>query len=49
MVVGPWGDILAVADHDEPAMVRASLDLDQVEAARRAIPALSHERAFTGP
>jgi predicted amidohydrolase len=49
MVVGPWGDILAMADHDEPAVVRASLELDQVEAARRAIPALSHARAFTGP
>ena len=49
MVVGPWGDILALADDDEPGVVMATLDLEDVVKARRAIPALSHERTFTGP
>ena len=49
MVVGPWGDIIALADHDEPGVVLASLDLSEVDKARRAIPTVDHARAFTGP
>ena len=49
MAVSPWGDVLALADHDEPCVLRASLDLAQVEAARRAIPALANERGFAAP
>jgi predicted amidohydrolase len=49
MVVGPWGEILALADHDEPAVVFADLDLAAVARARTAIPALANARAFVGP
>ncbi len=49
MAISPWGEVLAIADHDEPCVLRASLDLDQVEAARRAIPVLINERAFAAP
>jgi predicted amidohydrolase len=49
MVVGPWGEILAMADHDEPAVILADLDLDLVAKARAAIPALANERTFVGP
>lgn len=49
MVVGPWGEIVAQADGDEPGVVFANLDLNQVERARRAIPAWNHEREFAGP
>ena len=49
MVVGPWGDILALADHDDPCVLRASLDLAAVAKARTAIPALANARAFTAP
>ncbi|HWA62428.1 MAG TPA: carbon-nitrogen hydrolase family protein [Caulobacteraceae bacterium] len=49
MAVGPWGEVLAIADHDEPAVVLADLDLDAVAKARTAIPALKNERAFAGP
>ena len=49
MIVGPWGDILAQADHDDPCVVAATLDLAEVDKARRAIPALENARAFTGP
>jgi len=49
IAVGPWGEVLALADHDEPGFVIADLDLDAVAKARQAIPALKNERRFTGP
>jgi len=49
MVVGPWGEALAAADHDQPCVIRASLDLDAVRTARNAIPALANARGFVGP
>ena len=49
MVVAPWGEVLALADHDEPAVLMADLDLAEVAKARQAIPALKNERPFTGP
>jgi len=49
MVVGPWGKVLALADHDEPCVLIADLELAEVAAARAAIPALANARAFAGP
>ena len=49
IAVGPWGEVLACADHDEPGFVIADIDLDAVAKARQAIPALKNERSFTGP
>ncbi len=49
VAIGPWGDILGKADHDEPGVVLADLDLAAVAKARSAIPALENARAFTGP
>jgi predicted amidohydrolase len=49
MLVSPWGEILAEADHDEPCVVRASLDLEAVARARASIPSLRHDRAFAAP
>jgi predicted amidohydrolase len=49
MIVGPWGEILAAADDDEPGVIGANLDLDASAKARASIPALANERAFTGP
>jgi len=49
MVVAPWGEVLAHADHDEPCVIMADLDLAEVGKARQAIPALANERPFTGP
>ena len=49
MAIGPWGQVLAVADHDEPCVVMAELDLDASPKARQAIPALKNARDFTGP
>ncbi|HUZ14227.1 MAG TPA: carbon-nitrogen hydrolase family protein [Caulobacteraceae bacterium] len=49
MAVAPWGDVIALADHDEPAVVMADLDLAEVARARAAIPVLTNERRFLGP
>ncbi len=49
IVVAPWGEVVALADHDEPCALVADLDLAQVPKARDAIPALANERAFSGP
>jgi deaminated glutathione amidase len=45
LVVGPWGEVLADAG-EGPGVAIAGLDLARVEEARRAIPALRHDRAF---
>ncbi|MEI9965241.1 MAG: carbon-nitrogen hydrolase family protein [Caulobacteraceae bacterium] len=48
-VVNPWGEVIARADHDEPGVVVADLDLDEVAKARAAIPALANDRQFSVP
>ena len=49
MIVGPWGEVLARADGDEPGVIATTLQLDDVAKARQAIPALKNERGFNGP
>jgi predicted amidohydrolase len=49
MIVGPWGEILARRDDDEPGVLVADLDLAAVAKARAAIPALANAREFAGP
>jgi predicted amidohydrolase len=46
MVVDPWGAVVAEAEHDEPGVVVADIDIAQVAAARRKIPNLSNARPF---
>jgi predicted amidohydrolase len=48
-VVAPWGEVIARADHDEPCVIAADLDLAEVAKARAAIPALVNARPFAGP
>lgn len=48
-VVGPWGEVIARLDHDEPGVLHARLDFAAVEKARAAVPALRHDRAFAAP
>ena len=45
-VIGPWGEILARADHDHPCILAAKLDMEAVAKARAAVPALTHDRDF---
>jgi predicted amidohydrolase len=49
MIIGPWGEILARAEDDEPGVIQADLDIAASAKARAAIPALANERVFTGP
>jgi predicted amidohydrolase len=49
MAIAPWGEILAIADHDEPGVTLADLDLTAVAKARAAIPALINARSFAQP
>jgi predicted amidohydrolase len=49
IVVGPWGEVIGRLGHDEPGALFATLDLDAVDKARQAVPALSHDRDFEAP
>lgn len=48
-LVGPWGEVIAKLDHDEPGVLRATLDLTAVGRARASVPALLHDREFAAP
>lgn len=49
MVVGPWGDVIAVLDHDAPGVLYAEINPDDALKARDRIPALKGDRDFLGP
>ncbi|MFI4965598.1 MAG: carbon-nitrogen hydrolase family protein [Caulobacterales bacterium] len=49
LVVGPWGEVIAHLDHDEPGVLIADLDLAAPARARAAIPNLVNARAFAEP
>ena len=46
LIIDPWGRVLAEADHDEPAVIIADLDIDAVAQARSRIPNLKNARDF---
>lgn len=46
MIIGPWGDIRAHLDGDEPGFIAAEIDLGDVAMVRRKIPAWSHDPSF---
>ncbi len=46
MIVGPWGDILAEAEGDEPGVVLADIALQEARQARQRIPNLALEEKF---
>lgn len=48
LAVAPWGEVLADAGEDV-GVTFADIDLAQVAKARGRIPALTHDRAFSGP
>lgn len=45
-IIGPWGDILAAADGDEPGVILAEIDLEKAREARRSIPNLALEMPY---
>lgn len=48
LVVAPWGEVVADGG-TAPGVTMADIDLAAVAEARRRIPALTHDRPFTGP
>lgn len=46
MIISPWGEILA-EKADGVGIITADLDLDEVQKARQAVPALTHDREYT--
>ena len=49
LAIGPWGEVLGKLDHDEPGALVVDLDIEAVDKARTAIPALANARAFEAP
>lgn len=48
LIVAPWGEVLSDGG-DAPGVSLAEIDPARVEKARAMIPALRHDRAFSGP
>jgi predicted amidohydrolase len=48
LIVSPWGEIVAEAG-EEPAILTARIDPAAVAAARRMVPALTHDRTLPSP
>jgi predicted amidohydrolase len=48
LIVDPWGEVLADAG-DAVGIIMAEVDPARVEAARRMIPSLRHDRSFAAP
>lgn len=44
MMIDPWGRVLAEADHDQPGVILADIDVDAAAKARQRIPNLGLER-----
>ncbi|MBO6690326.1 MAG: carbon-nitrogen hydrolase family protein [Henriciella sp.] len=44
LIISPWGEIMAEAKGEEPGIILADLDLDQVAKARARIPALHNDQ-----
>jgi deaminated glutathione amidase len=48
LIVAPWGEILAEAE-DGVGFITAEIDPAKIAEARRAVPSLTHDRAFAAP
>ncbi|MFW2588374.1 carbon-nitrogen hydrolase family protein [Sagittula sp. SSi028] len=48
LVISPWGEVLLDAGTD-PGVYTLDIDLNEVAKARHKVPALTHDRRFTGP
>ena len=46
LIIGPWGEILAEADGDEPGIILAEIDPRAAHRARQRIPNLALEQSF---
>ena len=48
LIVDPWGTVLADGSGEDEDIIIAEIDSSKVDAARRKIPALEHDRPFEG-
>ena len=48
LIIDPWGEVLAEAG-EEPGIITARIDMGRVAECRGMVPALGHDRPFTGP
>lgn len=46
MIIGPWGDVRAHLDNDNPGIIFADIDMADVEDARKRIPAWQHNAEY---
>ncbi len=46
LIIGPWGDVLAELNHDDPGVVLAEIDPAKALEARQRIPALGLEQSY---
>jgi len=47
MIIGPWGDIRAAIDNDDPGYICVEIDVGDVTDARRRIPAWNYNPEYT--
>ena len=47
LIVSPWGEIIAEGSAGEPGVIAAEIDMGLAAEARRQVPSLEHDRAFT--
>lgn len=47
IIISPWGEILAEADHDQPCVIIADIDPSQCQMVRNKIPNLKNRREFS--
>lgn len=45
-IIGPWGEIVAGLDHDDPGFICAEINMDNVAQARRKIPAWAQTEGY---
>ena len=48
LIVSPWGEVLAESGSN-PDVITADIDIERVDAARRKVPSLRHDRPFGAP
>jgi len=46
MIINPWGDVIAAAE-TQTGVILADCKMEEVAAARRSVPALTHDRPFS--
>ncbi|OGT51008.1 MAG: acyltransferase [Gammaproteobacteria bacterium RIFCSPHIGHO2_12_FULL_41_15] len=46
VIINPWGDVIALQANNNPGVIYAEIDREQIYSLRKSIPVLQHQRAF---